>query len=236
MTRPLRLRRLGLTALLLALFTVACSDKSSGPSPTAPSPTSSGSAPAPSSAGATINGTVLPPSDSTSSSTSIGPRDAAGVARVEVVGTALAAPVDGGGRFALVGVPAGAVRLKFTGPSANATVDITDLHNGDVITIVVTVSSGSANVVGDSRNPNAAQVPINGLVAGLTGAAAAFQFTIDGHLISGDARTDFFGDGNRANSFADLQNGARVEVKAQPQGVNFYAMRIHINKNGNGNH
>ncbi len=60
-----------------------------------------------------------------------------------------------------------------------------------------------------SRSPNA-EIPITGTIGGLTGSAAAFEFTIEGRLIRGDAATQFFGDGNRADSFTNLRNGGRA--------------------------
>jgi hypothetical protein len=77
-------------------------------------------------------------------------------------------------------------------------------------------------------------VTLNGLVEGLTGTAAAFQFTVNGRLVRGDAGTAFFGDGDRADSFASLANGRRVEVKGQPRDGFVYAVRIHVNRPDDG--
>lgn len=77
---------------------------------------------------------------------------------------------------------------------------------------------------------NTAGATINGTVSGLTGSAAAFEFTIEGRLVRGDAATQFFGDGNRADSFTNLLNGGRVEAKTQARDGFFYAVRIHINR------
>lgn len=96
------------------------------------------------------------------------------------------------------------------------------------MSIVVTVSGSQAAIVSGSRNPNA-EIPINGTISGLTGSAAAFEFTIQGRVIRGDAATQFFGDGTRADSFTTLKEGARVEAKTQAREGFFYAARIHIN-------
>src|SRR6185437_12063200 len=56
----------------------------------------------------------------------------------------------------------------------------------------------------------------------------AFQFTVNGTLIKGDSSTSFFGDGDKADSFADLKNDLRVEVKGQQQNGFVYATRITI--------
>ncbi len=72
-------------------------------------------------------------------------------------------------------------------------------------------------------------VPVNGVVDGLTGTAAAFQFKIGSVVIKGDSSTGFFGDGDTPDTFADLKNGVRVEVKGQQRDGYVYATRIHIN-------
>jgi len=73
-------------------------------------------------------------------------------------------------------------------------------------------------------------VTLNGLVERLTGTAAAFEFMVNGRLVRGDAATAFFGDGDRADSFASLANGRRVEVKGQQRDGFVYAVRIHVNR------
>jgi hypothetical protein len=145
------------------------------------------------------------------------------------VGTNISSGIDGFGRFALRDVPAGSVQLRFTGSRADATAGVNGLVSGQAVTIVVTVSGSQAVVVSDSRSPNA-EIPINGTINGLTGSAAAFEFTIEGRLIRGDAATQFFGDGNRADSFTNLTNGGRVEAKTQARDGFFYAVRIHVNR------
>jgi len=76
------------------------------------------------------------------------------------------------------------------------------------------------------QNTNAdIQVPINGIIQSFTGAPAAFQFTIDGRLIKGDALTEFFGN----SAFGDLANGRRAEVKGRQRDGYVYAERIHVN-------
>jgi Domain of unknown function (DUF5666) len=155
--------------------------------------------------------------------------DVAGVQRVEVISTNISSAVDAQGRFSLVGVPTGTVVLKFSGTSVNATVTVTGLAPNQTINIIVTVAGSSATVVADSRNPEAGQLPVNGTISGLTGTAASFQFVVNGLTIHGDAQTQFFGDGNRSDSFADLKNGVRVQVKATPRDGGLYAFRLHIN-------
>ncbi len=230
----------GLAAAMMLVSAAACSGNDSSSSMTG-SPTSPTSPTAPTTptsgntAGATINGMIAPSSSSSSSSSVSGipsgarTSDASGVATVQVVGSNISSPIDGYGRFSLKDVPAGSAQLRFTGAGADATTGVSGLVSGQAVSIVVTVSGSQAVVVSDSRSPNA-EIPINGTISGLTGSAAAFEFTIEGRLVRGDAATQFFGDGNRADSFTNLLNGSRVEAKTQARDGFFYAVRIHINK------
>ncbi|HXT70693.1 MAG TPA: DUF5666 domain-containing protein [Vicinamibacterales bacterium] len=66
---------------------------------------------------------------------------------------------------------------------------------------------------------------INGIVSAFSGTIAAFQFTVDGRLVKGDAQTEFFGN----SRFSDLANGARVEVKGSQRDAFVYATRLKVN-------
>jgi hypothetical protein len=295
----------------LVLGAAACGGSSSSVgTPTAPTAPSAVSAPAGAPAsGATVQGTVTAPGASASARSSPASSSSAiqGLT-VEVVGAGLSAPVDAAGRFTLVGVPAGTVRLRFFGPGVDVTVSLAGVGSTDTITIVVAVSPAGATIVSESRNgapasPSVVEiegrieavqpqewivvngrrilvpagtpmregdrvrdwsdlkpgvrvhvkarvdgtdliatfievqntdvdlpVTLNGLVEGLSGTAAAFQFTVNGRLVRGDAATAFFGDGDRADSFASLANGRRVEVKGQQRDGFVYAVRIHVNR------
>ncbi len=78
-------------------------------------------------------------------------------------------------------------------------------------------------------------VDVNGIVSNLTGSELSFQFVVNGRQITGDSQTVFFGDGDHMDTFADLKNGVRVEVKGRQQDAAVYAVRIHINGNDSGN-
>ena len=72
-------------------------------------------------------------------------------------------------------------------------------------------------------------VEVNGTIDTLTGSASAFQFKIGSRLVKGDANTAFFGDGDKPDTFSDLKEGSRVEVKGEQRDGFVYAVRIHIN-------
>jgi hypothetical protein len=79
------------------------------------------------------------------------------------------------------------------------------------------------------QNAQITPVEVNGTIDTLTGSAGAFQFKIGSRVVKGDANTTFFGDGDKPDTFSDLKNGARVEVKGQQRDGFVYATRLHIN-------
>jgi hypothetical protein len=227
----LRIVQRGILAVAL-LSAYACGgDKSTPTAPTTPiTPiTSSGGN---NTQGAVVNGIIASASATTTSTSVTGLHlaDVAGVQRVDVVGTNISSAVNAQGAFSLVGVPAGTAQLKFSGTGANATVTVS-VDANQTISVIVTVSGTSATIVSDSRNPDGGQLPVNGNVVGLTGSAATFQFTVNGLTIHGDSQTQFYGDGSQSDSFIDLKEGMRVEVKATPRDGGLYAFRLHLNKN-----
>ena len=90
-------------------------------------------------------------------------------------------------------------------------------------------SSVLANSIEVQNTITTIPVNVNGVIDSLTGSASAFEFKIGSRLIKGDSNTDFFGDGNNADSFDDLEDGVRVEVKGLQRDGYIYADRIHIN-------
>lgn len=78
-------------------------------------------------------------------------------------------------------------------------------------------------------------VPVNleGTVSGLTGTAAAFQFTVNGRTVKGDATTEFKG-GGKSPSFADLANGDEVHVKGTQREGFVQAERINFEDEDDG--
>jgi hypothetical protein len=71
-------------------------------------------------------------------------------------------------------------------------------------------------------------VNVNGVISDLSGTEDDFEFKVGSRLVKGDEDTEFFGNGN-ADSFEDLENGVRVEVKGLQRDGYVYADRIHIN-------
>ena len=115
-----------------------------GSSPTGPSEQS----------GATIAGVVNGGNMSAATSApSAGPTGAAAPSgmTVSVVGTTLSAVVDVLGHFQIAGVPSGDVQLRFTSLNVNASVQISNVGEQELVEIRVNVTSSTATVESDVR-------------------------------------------------------------------------------------
>ena len=75
-----------------------------------------------------------------------------------------------------------------------------------------TATTAATEIIVQNMNTD---LPVNlqGTVSGLTGTAAAFEMTVQGRTVKGDASTSF--KGGKSPSFADLANGAQVHVKGK---------------------
>jgi hypothetical protein len=69
---------------------------------------------------------------------------------------------------------------------------------------------------------------LNGVISAFSGTPSAFQFTVNGQLVKGDAATEFYGN----SQFLELVDGARVEVKGSQRDGFVYATRLHVNVEG----
>jgi hypothetical protein len=115
----------------------------------------------------------------------------------------------------------------------SATRSFGDLRIGMRVHVKGTASGDAINAtLVEMQNSNVdIPVEVNGVIDSPSGTAAAFQFKIGSTLVKGDAATTFFGDGDKPDTFADLKDGVRVEVKGQQRDGFVYAVRIHINDN-----
>jgi hypothetical protein len=137
-------------------------------------------------------------------------------------------PVTAAGTFVVDGtVVETNAKTTFTNGGANAT--FADLALGIRVHVAGTADGAKILAVTvDIQNTDATlPVIVNGIVAGFSGTAASFQFTVDGTLVKGNTTTTFSGN----SAFADLANGRRVEVKGQPGNGFVLATSIHVNPN-----
>jgi hypothetical protein len=72
------------------------------------------------------------------------------------------------------------------------------------------------------------EAELSGTIAGLTGTASSFQFTVGATLVKGDATTMIAGDSTVPRTFANLKNGAIAEVHGTQQTGFVQALRIQI--------
>ncbi len=122
-----------LVSLYLSLVASAGCGGGGAAAPTAPS--SAGGS------GATIAGTVR----------GAGAAAPAGMT-VAVAGTSLAATVESSGDFQVDGVPSGNVQLQFKNASVNATAQIANVANDQLVQIQVQLNGSSASIVSEVRS------------------------------------------------------------------------------------
>jgi hypothetical protein len=206
-------------AALLMLSTAACGSNSAS-SPSAPSALTGPAA----LTGATVQGQVQSGTALTAATTGA----AASGLTVTVVGTSISATVSGVGQFVLNGVPVGSNQLNFSGPGVNANVSFAPVQGTETISVNVKISGNHAEIESEEHD-NHGDLEINGVISNLTGSAASFSFMVGTKTVYGDTQTSFFGDGNRSDTFSNLHNGVRVEVKGAMRNTQVYAQRIHIN-------
>jgi hypothetical protein len=187
-------RWIGVLALI-ALGCAACS----GEAPPAPAGPSSAGVPSSSTQSAKILGNV-----------SAGVPLAAMAA--QVVGTSVSAPVGTGGGFSLEGVPEGNVQLRFVGSGVDASVALSPVRPGDVVSLLVGVAGATATVQSESRNAGG-KVELEGRIESLPPTQAANTLVVDGRTVT-TTTTTAIRDGNDVpRMFSDLAIGQRVHVK-----------------------
>lgn len=71
---------------------------------------------------------------------------------VSVVGTGLAAPVERSGYFQISRVPPGTVQLNFKDTAVDATTQLSNVAQGELVEIQVQLVSGSATIVSETRS------------------------------------------------------------------------------------
>jgi hypothetical protein len=129
----------------------------------------------------------------------------------QVVGTSISTPVGPGGGFVLDGVPAGPVQMRFVGSGVDASVSLSPVRPGDVVSVLVGVSAATAMVQSESRNAGG-KVELEGRVDSLVSADLAL--TVGGRLVKTLSGVTVIRDGNGGTkAYADLAIGQRVHVK-----------------------
>ncbi len=213
--RNLSRRILALTLVALAVLVAGCG-RSNPVAATDPSGSSSG---------ATIHGTVLGSSVSARSASSSG-----GSITVSVVGTDIKVTVGGTGQFTITGVPSGDITLKFHGNFGDATLQITQVQQGDTITITITITGTTATTETEVRDSEVNGREVEGRITAID--TTAKTFVVAGKTILTNGSTEMR-HGNEPYSFEELEVGFRVHVKGTPSGDGVLASIVMVqNTNG----
>ncbi len=211
-------RKLSGLFLAITILSAACGGNASSPLSPSGNPPSS----APSTTGATVLGTVRLGLTAPVVGSSADPM------RVEVVGTPIVSTVSAAGQFELGNIPPGQVRLRFFGAGADASVTISAVVSGETVTITVTVVGTSAVINSESRSTQGqAKQEIEGRVESLPPTQPAGTLVVAGRTITTDAQT-VIRQGSLTKTFADLQIGQRVHVRALVSGTALLASIIEI--------
>ncbi|HEX9188520.1 MAG TPA: DUF5666 domain-containing protein [Vicinamibacteria bacterium] len=126
---------------------------------------------------------------------------------VSVAGTSLTGEVDDEGRFALSGVPAGSVTLRIEGPGVSAQVQVTGLVDGQVTSIEVRVSGGSAQLATTPTCTPTADTFFSGTIDRIAGD----QLVVAGKKVDASQVRKVWR-GEKRIPLSDLQAGEKVKV------------------------
>lgn len=142
--------------------------------------------------------------------------------KVSVIGSALATSTDDSGHFALHGVPAGQVTLRFEGPGIDARLDLSGLGAGQTMSVRISVSGSQASMrPTSSPSPSASpspspspesEVSLRGRIDSISGSS----LQVAGKTVATDSSTRIRRSGQTIPLSA-LQVGQTVEVEGQTQ-------------------
>jgi hypothetical protein len=135
---------------------------------------------------------------------------------VAVANTNIAAAVDNNGQFVLKNLPAGSIELRFSAPGYNASLPLSEVQNGQSLTIAVSLTTSTATLESD-RRALGSEVQLEGRVESLPPTTAAGALVVAGMTVTTDSSTLFTLQGQSA-TFNSLELGQRVHVKGQTSG------------------
>jgi hypothetical protein len=202
--------------VLAALSAAACGD-----SPSSPSGASS----------VTVNGSIVSFASGSAGSQSARTSSTTSVSvpvgmRVKVNGTNIDVDVQTDGTFTLKNVPSGNIIIQFTGPTTNATITLTDLETGQVVTLNVNVNGTTAEVESDRRSKGGEE-QLEGRVESLPPTTLPGELVVSGRTVRTNANT-IIRQGDATAAFAALQLGYRVHVKGETTAGVLLAREIKI--------
>jgi hypothetical protein len=126
---------------------------------------------------------------------------------VSVAGTSVSSEVDEDGRFVLAGVPAGAVTVKIEGPGVSAQVTVNGLVDGQVTSVEIRVSGGSAQLVSEPKCAPSAETYFSGSLDQATGT----DLVVSGRRVDASQIVKVWR-GERRIQLSELEKGEKVKV------------------------
>jgi hypothetical protein len=127
--------------------------------------------------------------------------------QVGVVGTPLVAAVDEEGQFALAGVPAGTATLRFEGAGIDARLSVSGLLDGQVTSITVQLSGGTAQLAGTPSCSPTTETYFTGTLERANGTS----LVVGGRSVDA-SRVQKVWRGDRRIQLSDLEVGEKVKV------------------------
>jgi hypothetical protein len=126
---------------------------------------------------------------------------------VSVNGTSLSSELDQDGRFVFTRVPAGSVTVKVDGPGVSAQVPVSGLTDGQVTSVEIKVSGGSAQLSGDPKCTPSAETFFSGNLDQRQGS----QLVVSGRTVD-TSQIKKVWRGEERVQLSDLAVGEKVKV------------------------
>ena len=127
--------------------------------------------------------------------------------QVGVVGTPLLAAVDDEGQFALSGVPSGTATLRFEGAGVDARVPVPGLQDGQVTSVTIQLSGGTAQLAGTPNCTPTAETFFSGTIDSIAGP----RLVVAGRTVDASEVRKVWR-GERRIQLSDLQASEKVKV------------------------
>ncbi len=155
-----------------------------------------------------LHGALLAPGLSGGSSLpGVSAQSGAGGWVVSVAGTSVSSEVDQDGRFVLAQVPAGSVTVKVEGPGVSAQVAVSGLVDGQVTSVEIKVTGGSAQLTTTPKCTPSAETYFSGTLDQKAGT----QLVISGRNVDASQLQKVWR-GERRIQLSELEVGEKVKV------------------------
>ena len=154
-----------------------------------------------------LHGALLAPGISSSAAPGVSAQSGGGGWVVSVAGTSASSEVDEDGRFVLAGVPAGSVTVKIEGPGVSAQVTVSGLADGQVTSVEIRVTGGSAQLVTEPKCTPSAETYFSGSLDQRAGT----ELVIAGRSVDASQIVKVWR-GERRIQLSELEIGEKVKV------------------------